>query len=366
VGSFLIATQPTVLLIRADASSEIGSGHVMRCLALAQAWRKQGGHCVFVLAAGIGELDERLRAESFDVVRGNFAPGGEVDATETRQLCKDWQASWLVVDGFHFGSGYLADVRNSKPDLLIVDDDGARRSYDCDLILNVNPQASEGMYQIRPPDTPLLLGPRFSLVREEFLSARTSTFPSHGATRRILVTFGGSDLDNVTLKAVTALNRLSDLNLEVTVIIGASNPHYESLAAATLRSAKPVKLLRDVRDMPRLMAESDLAIAAGGGTCFELAFMRVPMFLITIAENHEETVQAWDRAGAAVGAGWFSSFSEDELVASLRKLIADGKMQDQLRDKAGQLVDGCGAIRVVEMMHRIRQDRRLQEQSVEP
>lgn len=90
------------------------------------------------------------------------------------------------------------------------------------------------------------------------------------------------------------------------------------------------------------------------------------MLLITIAENHEETAQAWDRAGAAVGAGWFRSFSEDELANSLRKLIADQKMQERLRDKAGQLVDGWGAKRVAEMMQRIRQDRRPREQKVEP
>jgi spore coat polysaccharide biosynthesis predicted glycosyltransferase SpsG len=117
-------------------------------------------------------------------------------------------------------------------------------------------------------------------------------------------------------------------------------------------------LLSNVDDMPEIISQAELAISAGGVTCCELAFMRVPMFLITFAKNHEESVEAWGRAKAAWAGGWFHALERKSLAEALRRLIGDPKLRRELVENAERIVDGKGAQRVVEAMRRAQvQDR---------
>ncbi len=170
---------------------------------------------------------------------------------------------------------------------------------------------------------------------------------------RLLVTFGGADSHNVTLQIVEALHELDDMEFELTVVLGASNRHCASVERALNHFRRPARLLLNVPNMPELMARSDLAISAGGGTCDELAFLRVPMFLITIAENQEQAVEAYRRSNAAVTAGWFTVLNRGGLANSLRDVISDRNLRKEIAAKAGDMVDGKGAQRVVETMLRI-------------
>lgn len=341
---------PKTLLIRADAGAKIGAGHVMRCLALAQAWRKAGGRADFVMAAGASELHARLRSEGSGVLEIGARPGSEDDARQTRELCKKKGASWLAIDGFHFKRAYCAHASDGTSRLLLLDDDGGRAPYGCDLVLNVNPQAAKGMYRRREKHTRLLLGPRFALIRAEFLAFRGRKFAPPERARRILITFGGADPHNVTQKVIQALQGIRDLALDLTAIVGGSNPHYRALQQAAVRSAHAVRLLLNVDNMAEYMSQADLAITAGGGTCYELALMRVPMFLLTMAQNHERTVEAWSRANAAVAGGWFDSLTTEALGMSLASVINNRRLREKLRARARRVVDGRGAERVVKTM----------------
>lgn len=338
------------LLIRADASAEIGVGHVMRCAGLAQAWRNQGGSSVFVLATGPSDLEQRLCSEASEVVRICAEPGGGEDAAQTKELGQRYNAQWLLLDGFHFSTDYRACVRNGTHRLMLMDDLGDLPPCRCDLVVNSNPQASDAIYTRCEEQTRLLLGPRYALVRQEFLEFQGHLADVPEKARRVLITFGGADPHNVTLQVAQALNSLDDLQLDLTVVVGASNPHRASLRAAVDGSAHVARLLVDVRNMPELMSHADLAITAGGGTCDELAFMKVPMFLVIMAKNHERTVEAYGEAKAAYAAGWFDSLGRRDLAASLRRVVSDQELRNNLRDNASRMVDGLGAQRVVQAM----------------
>jgi UDP-2,4-diacetamido-2,4,6-trideoxy-beta-L-altropyranose hydrolase len=343
------------LLIRADASSEIGVGHVMRCAALAQAWQSGGGQAVFALAAGADELEERLCSWGAEVARIRAEPGSEEDAAQTIEFCQRRRAGWLVLDGYHFSQDYRANLRGG-PRLLLMDDHGDCPPYKCDIVLNANPQASDTMYHPQSGQARFLLGPRYALVRQEFLEFPRDLPDVPDRARRILVTFGGADRQNATLKVVQALRELSDLQLYIAVVVGVSNPNRMSLLEAVDGFSNPARVLLNVENMPELMSQSDLAITAGGGTCFELAFMKVPMFLLTMAKNHEATVQAYGEAKAAVAAGWFDSVEREDLALSLRAVIVDRELRKRLREKASQIVDGRGAQRVVEVICSLNHD----------
>jgi UDP-2,4-diacetamido-2,4,6-trideoxy-beta-L-altropyranose hydrolase len=341
------------LFIRADASAEIGAGHVMRCLALAQAWQKTDGSAIFALAAGGIELESRIRSEGAEVVRIHAQPGSREDADQTMSLCTRLQAEWLVIDGYHFSANYRRSMRSASPNLLLMDDGLETQPCECDVILNPDPDAAAGMYSQRDTPTELLLGPRYALLRREFLEFHNERSDIAQTATRVLVTLGGGDHHNVTLQVVEAMQGLNDLELDITVVIGPSYEHRESLQAAIAKSTRAATLLCNVANMPELMARADLAITAGGGTCYELAFMKVPMFLITMAKNHERAVDSYARAGAAFNAGWFSSLERSTLAACLRRVICDPELRRKLMEYAARMIDGKGASRVVEAMHAI-------------
>jgi UDP-2,4-diacetamido-2,4,6-trideoxy-beta-L-altropyranose hydrolase len=338
------------LLIRADANAEIGIGHVMRCLALAQAWRDAGGRVAFALAAGAKELGPRLRTEGADALEISAEPGSAEDASQTVELCTRYKAQWLVLDGYHFSREYRESVKAGTTRLLLVDDHGNDAPYRCDVVLNPNPFASDDLYASRGDETRFLVGPHYALLRREFLEFPRRGLSAPTEAKRILLTFGGSDQDNVTLYVLQALDEISDTRLEITVVIGASNPPMESLTKATATSCHAARLLSNVDNMPEIISRADLAISAGGVTCCELAFMRVPMFLITLARNHEESVEAWGRAKAAWAGGWFDVLERKSLAESLRRLIGDSELRREFVENAARVVDGKGAERVVEAM----------------
>ena len=193
-----------------------------------------------------------------------------------------------------------------------------------------------------------LLGPRYALLRRRILRgakwARGGPRTGFPAARYS----GGADPNNVTLQVVEALHELGDVELRIDGGAGGQQPTPVFDRAGTQEFFATCELLVNVRNMPELMARSDLAISAGGGTCDELAFLRVPMFLITIAKNQELAVEAYGQNKAAVVAGWFTVLNRRGLAASLRKVIGDKNLRREISAKAGELVDGQGARRVVE------------------
>lgn len=350
MGTHALVTSAKSLIIRADASADIGVGHVMRCAALAQAWQSAGGRSIFALATGAGELESRIRFWGSDVARIKAQPGSYEDAAQTLQLCQRHSADWLCVDGYHFSADYCARVKSAGTRMFLVDDHGRCPPYLSDIVLNPNPQASEALYQRRGPSTHLLLGPLYALLRHEFLNSHRESTKVPDLAHKILLTLGGADSRNATLMVMQALSDLTDLRLQIDVVVGAVNPNLKSLQESAVASPHLVRILSNVENMPELIVNADLAITAGGGTCYELAFLQTPMFLLITADNHDLTVQTWAKNRAAISVGWFNSLTRQSLASALRAAIHDQKLRLELVENASRMVDGKGAIRCVDMM----------------
>ena len=156
------------LLIRADAGVRMGTGHVMRCLALAQAWQDRGGRAAYAMAGPAPEIEGRLREEGIDVYGLAEEPGSEDDACSTARLAGALDSRWIVVNGYHFSSHYQRAVKRLGARLLALDDFGALRQYFADIVVNQDPNAEERRYVRREPQTRLLLGTDFTFLRREF------------------------------------------------------------------------------------------------------------------------------------------------------------------------------------------------------
>lgn len=340
---------PGTLVIRADASVAMGTGHVMRCLALAQAWQESGGAVLFAMVAPLPGIERVLRSQAMGIYAMHATPGAADDARELASLCGRENAQWVVVDGYHFEADYQQRMKNAGFKTLLIDDLGQAGPYVADLVLNQNVYASEASYANRDKDTRLLLGSSYALLRREFRSwvgDRRTTIP---VARNLLVTIGGSDPHNVTGTVLGALGSLKIPDIEIRIVLGGSNPHLETLSATVSRLAN-AHLQTNVTNMPELIAWADLAITAGGGTCYELALMRTPMVLITIAENHARTCQELEQLGAALHMGWFHELSAARLSESITDLILNAERRRTMADNAGRLVDGFGAYRTLHAM----------------
>ncbi|HTS35715.1 MAG TPA: UDP-2,4-diacetamido-2,4,6-trideoxy-beta-L-altropyranose hydrolase [Candidatus Solibacter sp.] len=334
------------LLVRADASIAMGTGHVMRCLALAQAWREAGGDAAFVMAQSTPAIEALLTAESYPVNRlAHTAPGTIEGSQSTIELARDLRAKWIIVDGYQFGSEYLGALKAAGFKVLFIDDYGHAGHYAADLVLNQNSYAQESLYESREPYTRLLLGTKYCLLRREFAQWRDWRREIPAVGRKILLTMGGSDPKNVTGLVINALAKLR--GIEVIVVVGGSNPHFDPLRTAASRAESNVDVRKDVRNMPELMAWADVAVAGAGSTCWEMCLLKLPMVLIDLADNQKPIARSLELTGAGIYVGSAQSVEAEEIARRVEILLSSQKERECLSAACGKLVDGLGARRVV-------------------
>lgn len=335
------------LLIRADATAEIGTGHVMRCLALAQAWQDTGASAAFLCARLPEALEPRLKAEALELRRLDLEPGSKEDAFATASIALETGAGWVVTDGYEFGAEYQKALKDSGLRVLFIDDYGHADSYCADLVLNQNIYAEEAIYARREPTTQLLLGPRYALLRREFLRWRDWERTTPDVARKVLVTMGGSDPANVTGRVLSALSTLRVEGLEVEVVVGAANPNMSALQDLVSRFPVPVRLETGVTDMPELMAWADLAVSAAGSTSWELLFMGLPALVVPLADNQEPVARALVAQRAVMS---FPRSGLDPLGPAAEKLCRDPARRGVMSSRGKGLVDGRGANRILTCM----------------
>jgi UDP-2,4-diacetamido-2,4,6-trideoxy-beta-L-altropyranose hydrolase len=340
----------STVVIRADASIAIGTGHVMRCLALAQAWQDGGGHVTFAMAESTPAIDARLRSEGMEIVHLKVSPNHLQDARALATVASDRQAAWVVVDGYRFDSEYQRNLKNAGLKLLLVDDLGQCENYFADLVLNQNLHAAESMYASREAYTRLLLGPRFAMLRRDFRrwSKRRREIAPNG--RKVLVTMGGSDPDNVTAVVLQALGEVKIDGLEVVAVLGGSNPHVDFLQRFANHSAS-IRLQKDAANMPELMAWADIAVAAAGSTSAEMCLLGLPAILIDLAENQTPVAAELGRRRAAIHLGSNKEVTVAEIAQIVRSLLLSTELRVSLSQTSRELLDGEGAERVAAAIH---------------
>jgi UDP-2,4-diacetamido-2,4,6-trideoxy-beta-L-altropyranose hydrolase len=283
------------VLIRADAAPDIGTGHVMRCLALAEALREQGADAAFCGSRITPALVERLAADGFT----HHPVDATNDAAAMLALYRRIGASALVVDSYWLDADWRAAMRQTGGSVLALDDLADRPLF-ADLVWNPSPQAHTLPYDRLAPGAGLLLGDAHVLIRREIRDLINAPRPALADRARMLVTFGGSDPAGLTVPVIKRLAPLLPDGIGLDVVVGGSNPALACCRAAAGRFAG-VALHVDTREMGRLIAGCGLAITAGGGTVAELAALATPCLLVAVADNQAAAAaDAQHRGWAAV------------------------------------------------------------------
>jgi len=335
------------LLIRADANSQIGTGHLMRCLALAQAWQDRGGKVVFITACESGVLRKRLVAEGFQVISIEKPCPALEDWERTSQVLAQYPRAWVVLDGYHFDSLYQLRIKETGHPLLVIDDMAHLEHYYADIVLNQNLHARDLKYSCEPY-TRLLLGTKYVLLRREFLKWQGWKREIPEIARKVLVTLGGADPDNVTLKVIEALQQIGVDGLEAVVIAGMANPHLEGLRSVVRNIRFPIHLETCVNNMPRLISWADVAIIAAGGTLWELLFMGCPAISYARNEFQSDVLEMLAKDDIVLGLGSIYQATSREMAAAIEKVMRCRSKRWWMSLSGELIIDGKGASRAIE------------------
>ena len=341
------------LYVRADADSEIGTGHIMRCIALAQAWQVQGEKVTFISHCESEALRERIQIEGFRFISLDHVCPDSSDLMNTLSILKNESADqkpWLVLDGYHFTTEYQKAIRDEGILLLVIDDMNHLPLYHADILLNQNIHAPDLSYHC-DEDTTLLLGPSYVLLRREFLKYRDFKREIPDRAKNILVTLGGADPDNVTLKIIEALKLIDEPDISVKIIVGPANPHQKTLSNAIGSAHFETELLINPPNMPELMAWADMAISAGGSTCWELAFMGVPSIVLILAENQAAVAEYLLNKKAVLNLGIFAECSKEHISDACKTLIGSSIARTSLSQQSTTLINGHGPNHVIKSMN---------------
>lgn len=351
------------IVIRTDASVAIGSGHVMRCLSLADVLRNHGACVQFICRLHDGNLCALIRERGFAVhplakpanvpkSKGysDYSPGlgstWQYDATETIAAVRRLGArpDWLIVDHYGLSANWEGELRDSVGRIMVIDD-LADRMHDCDLLLDQNLyDNADARYSGKVPEScQSLIGPRFSLLREEFSAARAGLLERSGSVRRILVFFGGVDHENYTEVAIHALDGIRHSDFGVDVVVGEKNCRRSQIQSEC--KSRNFKFHVQSDRMAELMTEADIGIGAGGSTTWERCCVGLPCLTFSIAGNQTLLVSHAARAGI-LNAPDVDPGDSDAVAAQLQAFIDNPLLRESMSRRSMSVVDGYGADRV--------------------
>jgi UDP-2,4-diacetamido-2,4,6-trideoxy-beta-L-altropyranose hydrolase len=331
------------VIFRVDASIHIGSGHVMRCLTLADRLQELGANVGFICKEFPGNLIDFIRKKNrFTVYSLPDSPPLSLsdwssDAEQTGVVLqqKQHQIDWLVEDHYTLGEKWENQLRLYVKNIMVIDD-LANRKHNCDILLDQNWfKDMDSRYDgLVPARCIQLLGPQYALLRKEFSEARKSLQPRNGKVRRILIFFGNPDPTNETAKALKVLQRLPNFKgIKIDVIIGEINKHRPEIEH--LITLMPnTKLYVQADNMAELMVAADLALGACGSTIWERHFLGLPTISIITADNQIQVTEDIEHFETMWNLGWHEDVSTSTLATAVAQAVENPKALKTMSEKA--------------------------------
>ncbi|MED4350942.1 UDP-2,4-diacetamido-2,4,6-trideoxy-beta-L-altropyranose hydrolase [Schinkia azotoformans] len=330
------------ILIRTDASTKIGSGHVMRCLTLADMLKEKGAKIYFVCREMEGHLCELIETKGYQCfrtfnVKQTFDQ--KQDAMETLHLIEinGLKVDLIIADHYQIDEQWEQVVRKAAPKVMVIDD-LANRRHDCDLLLDQNYfNKFETRYDgLVPAKCRKLLGLKYLLLRPEFYEDNITEENTNESVADVLVFYGGSDSTNETLKVLDALNLVDVTSLTFHVVVGSSNSNREIIELRCRE--RNYHFYVQINYLAQLMRTVDLALGAGGVTMWERCFLGIPSIVTVVADNQRESTEAAADAGAIWNLGWHECVEKEDLVDIINRAIEDPNGLKEMTKKAKQLM----------------------------
>jgi UDP-2,4-diacetamido-2,4,6-trideoxy-beta-L-altropyranose hydrolase len=337
------------IVFRADASVDIGTGHIYRCLTLAEELKNRGADISFICREEKGGLIDFIRNKGYRVYCLPVCIDSEEELRLTNAILKGKGKvfQWLVVDHYEIDIKWESLIRPLVKKIMVIDD-LANRRHDCDLLLDQNYNKNVSRYNGLVPEHCIqLLGPEYALLRPQFREARENFKRENNEVKRVLVFMGGADPTNETGKVLKAAKLLNRDNIAVDVVIGASNPFRNEIKIMAKQMSN-VACYFDVNNMAEMMSFADISIGASGTSTWERCCIGLPSIVMVLAANQKEIAEELEREGVVVNLGWHEDVTEMDIGDAVQNLLADLDKRRNMGLKDKMMVDGNGVIRVGE------------------
>lgn len=324
------------ITFRTDASLHIGTGHVMRCLTLADALAARGVQSQFICRQHEGHLIDFIRSKGYiahalaleepqieqELPHSHWLGASQAqDAAACIPILAAQPPDWLVVDHYALDTRWECALAPYYRKLMVIDD-LADRHHACDLLLDQTFGRSADDYRpLVPSHCQLLCGSAYALLRPEFAALRPYSLQRRvqPALRQLLVTMGGVDKDNATGQVLQALRNCPlPADCHITVVMGATAPWLNSVREQAQTLPWPTTVLVGVNNMAQFMADSDLAIGAAGATSWERCCLGLPTIMLVLAENQKKIAEGLAHAEAVK-----LICRTSDMSAELKKLVAN-------------------------------------------
>jgi UDP-2,4-diacetamido-2,4,6-trideoxy-beta-L-altropyranose hydrolase len=349
------------ILFRVDSGGIIGSGHLVRCLVLAETLREEGYTIWFASRNHAGNLLEKIKLENFPLIQ--LPPPtlpitsdssqwlGESVETDIQQTFGTDFYDLVIIDHYSIDESWEKLARKHTKSIIVIDD-LANRKHDCDLLIDQSyfPNFQKRYTHLVNLGATQLLGPDYALIHPRFKKMRDiSTYEDKN---RLVVTFGGTDPTHETMKVLGALSEIYSLFSEILVIVGAGNPQSILIKEATNKIPN-AQYIFNTPKIPELFASSKLAIMAGGTMTWERACLGIPAIVISVAENQREMAEILGLNNYQIYLGSSQDVSQQDIISVLKETIADNTKLEQLRIQSLSLVDGLGLQRITTSINKL-------------
>jgi len=335
-----------VVCFRTDASLNIGSGHVMRCLVLADELKQRGADVFFICRQSNGDLINMIKEKSFPVliIREDSSAG---DAAVILDILKKHKQAvdWMVVDHYGLDIRWEKDVKPFVKNIMVIDD-LADRVHECDLLLDQNFYIGmENRYDgLTPDNCRRLIGPKFSLLRAEFKQARAKLHKRNVPAKNILVFFGGSDITNETLKILEAIALLNNKEIKTDVVTGINNPHKDKIKEF-IDSTCGMSYYSNINNISELMLKADMFIGAAGITTWERCCLGLASLVVSVAQNQVKTAEDMAKSNFLYYIGRHDLVSVSDIKGAIEYFFSSPQALEDYSRNSYNLVDGLGSIR---------------------
>ena len=332
-----------MILFRTEATLTIGTGHLMRCLALAENCMKQGKKATFVMQECSVSLVNRLTAAGIEVIM--LEDGANV--AELLKLIEQLQPTGIVIDGYHFDEQCRLSLSATNLPVLAMDDGSTDYPLHADIVVNTSPLVSEADYKTIAPDARLFLGPEYATLRGEFRHYKKCSQLIPANEQHVLITFGGSDPTNLTLPVVESLLDKFPKQVTLDVVVGGAAVDNNELKQLALKHTGRIHIHNNTSEMASLMGKAKMAISAAGSTRWELAYLTIPTIAVVVADNQAKNLKAPLQ-------NWFDTIdSRDNPQAAIHQITSasltlwnDDKALENRRTVLSQIKVGAKAMAI--------------------
>jgi UDP-2,4-diacetamido-2,4,6-trideoxy-beta-L-altropyranose hydrolase len=319
----------------------------MRCLALSEELIRRKHTCFFLSKVDNNELINRIKKNNiyFQKILPNLSL--QADLEMLLKISNENDIDWVITDHYGINSLYIKEIKNKNFRVLSIDD-SAQIHYYSDIIVNQNIGAEKLVYSSEKYSK-FLLGTKYVILRDELL--RRNKRSRTNKVEKILVMFGGGDPNNATLKILKMLESLKE-NIHFLVVTGPANQYNNFILSYLNNCNMNFTYLRNQRNMSDVYLQSDIAISAGGTSCYELIYFGIPNIIVAIADNQINIAKELERNGVSIYIGEVDNLKDKDLINKVSELLLNSSLRKKMSENGKKIVDGAGKVRIINFMEK--------------